>query len=90
MIAFNTAMTGFSLIEKTRDRMVHKHLSAVCAGLINVILTCGILKIFSFYLLAENLIDYKMILILLTVGTVCSALGAWLAVKYFKLDQKAA
>ena len=76
MIAFNTAMTGFSLIEKTRNRVVHKHVSAICAGLANVILTCGILTIFSFYLLAENLIDYKMILILLTVGAACSVLGS--------------
>ena len=90
MIAFNTAMTGFSLIEKTRDRIVHKHLSAVCAGLVNVVLTCGILTIFSFYLLAENLIGSMMILSLLIVGAVCSELGAWLAIKYFKLDQKAA
>ena len=89
MIAFNTAMTGFSLIEKTRDRIVHKHLAALCAGLVNVVITSGILMIFSFYLLAENLIGSTMILILLIIGAVCSALGAWLAVKYFKLDQKA-
>ena len=89
MIAFNTAMTGFSLIEKTRDRIVRKHLSAVCAGLANVVLTCGILTIFSFYFRAENLIGTMMILFLLFIGAVCSELGAWLAVKYFKLDQQA-
>jgi len=88
MIAFNTAMTGFSLIEKTRDRIVHKHVSALCAGLVNVVLTSGILTIFSFYLLGENLLGSIMILFLLIIGAVCSELGAWLAVKYFKLDQK--
>ena len=88
LIGFNTAMTGFSLIEKTRDRIVHKHLWAVFAGLVNVVLTSGILTIFSFYLLGENLLGSIMILFLLIIGAVCSELGAWLAVKYFKLDQK--
>jgi len=35
MIAFNTAMTGFSLIEKTRNTIARNHLLAVCAGLAN-------------------------------------------------------
>ena len=89
LIGFNTAMTGFSLVEKTRDRIVHKRSSAICAGLVNVILTCGILTIFSFHFLGENLLGSIMILSLLTIGAVCSALGAWLAVKYLKLDKKA-
>ena len=86
MIAFNTAMTGFSLIEKTRDRIVHKHLSALCAGLVNTVLTCGLLTIFTFYFLGENLLGFRMILFLLSIGAVCSVLGAWLAVKHFKLN----
>ena len=84
MIAFNTAMTGFSLIEKTRDRMVHPHLTAVGAGIVNVFITCTILTIFTFYLLGENLFGISTFLLLTVLGAVCSALGAWLAVKYYK------
>ena len=89
LIGFNTAMTGFSLIEKTRDCIVHKHLWAVFSGLVNVVLTCGILTIFSFHFLAENLLGFKMILFLFIIGAVCSELGARLAVKYLKLNKKA-
>ena len=89
LIGFNTAMTGFSLIEKTRDRIVHKHLWAVSAGLVNAALTCGILTIFSFHFLAENLLGFRMILFLFIIGAVCSELGARLAVKYLKLNKKA-
>jgi hypothetical protein len=89
LIGFNTAMTGFSLIEKTRDRIVHKHLWAVFAGLVNVVLTCGILTIFSFHFLAENLLGFRMILFLIIIGIICSELGARLAVKYLKLNKKA-
>ena len=84
-IGFNTAMTGFSLIEKTRDRIVHKHLWAVFAGLVNVVLTCGILTIFSFHFLAENLLGLKLSLFLIIIGAVCSELGALLAAKYLKI-----
>lgn len=84
MMAFNTAMTGFSLIEKTRDGIAHKHLAAVGAGLANVIITYGILTIFSFYFLGESPLGAQIFLILVAIGTVCSAIGAWLAVKYFK------
>jgi hypothetical protein len=84
MIAFNTAMTGFSLIEKTRDRVSHKYLSAVCAGLANVFLTCGILTIVSFYFLGEGLLSGQIFLVLIVIGSAFSALGAWLAVKHFK------
>ncbi len=89
LIGFNTAMTGFSLVEKTRDRIAHKHLWAVFAGLVNVVLTCGILTIASSHFLAENLLGLRMALFLFIIGAVCSGLGARLAVKYLKLNKKA-
>ena len=84
MIAFNTAMTGFSIVEKTRDRMVRPHLTAVGAGMANVIITCVILMILTIYLFGENLISISTFLLFAVIGAVCSALGAWLAVTYFK------
>ena len=89
LIGFNTAMTGFSLIEKTRDRILHKHSWAVFAGLVNVVLTCGILTIASFQFMGENLLGFRMLLFLLIIGAVFSELGARLAVKYLKLNKKA-
>ena len=84
MIAFNTAMTGFSLIEKTRDSITHKYMLAACAGLANVIITAGILMTSSFYFLGENLLSAQMFILFLVIGAACSELGAWLAVKYFR------
>ena len=84
MIAFNTAMTGFSLIEKTRDSITRNHLLAVCAGLANVVITCGILTLFSIYVVGESLISAQKFLFWMVVGAVCSELGAWLAVRHFK------
>lgn len=85
MIAFNTAMTGYSLIDKNRGRITRKHLAAVCAGLVNVAITCGLLRSLSIYFLGENLLGLEMFFFLLLMGAVCSDLGALLAAKYFRI-----
>jgi hypothetical protein len=36
IIAFNTAMTGYSLLDKTHDTLQHKHLSLICVGILNI------------------------------------------------------
>lgn len=85
IIAFNTAMTGYSLLDKTRDNLQHKHVSSIVAGIINVLLTCGILSIMSAYFLGENIFRIWDFIFFLIIGIACSELGALLAIKYFKL-----
>ena len=85
IIAFNTAMTGFSLIEKTKDLIVRKYPAAVGAGIANVVICLIALTLLSNYFAGENLIGVSTILLLLVIGSVCSALGAWLATKAQKL-----
>ena len=87
VIAFNTAITGYSLIEKTRDALKYKHLFSICAGILNVIITYFILIIISFYIFGENLFAKWDFALFLIIGIVCSELGALLAIKYFKLKK---
>jgi hypothetical protein len=84
-IAFNTAMTGYSLLDKTRDNLWHKHISSMVAGIINGLMTYGILLFMSVYFLGENLFSIWDFIIFLIIGIACSELGALLAIKYFKL-----
>jgi hypothetical protein len=86
IIAFNTAITGYSLIEKTRDVLKYKQLSSICTGILNVIITYFILSMISFYLFGENLFTKWDFALFLVIGIVCSELGALLAIKYFKLN----
>ena len=81
IIAFNTAMTGFSLIEKNRGLIVRKFPAAVGAGIANVVISLIILTLLSNYVAGENLISVSIIFLLLAIATVCSAIGAWLAEK---------
>ena len=87
IIAFNTAMTGYSLIDKTRDTLKYKQVSSISAGILNVIITYFLLSLSSFYLFGENLFSIWDFALFLIIGIVCSELGALLAIKYFKLKR---
>jgi len=85
IVAFNTAMTGYSLIDKCRERIRRNHVWALSAGLLTAVVTVGLLITFSFYFLGENLLGLKLSVFLIIIGAVGSELGALLAAKYFKI-----
>jgi hypothetical protein len=85
IVAFNTAMTGYSLIDKCRERIRRKHAWALGAGLATVFFCAGLLVSFSLYFIGENLLGLKLFLFLVIIGAVCCELGALLAVKYLKI-----
>jgi len=87
IIAFNTAMTGYALIDKTRDTLKYKQVSSISAGILNVIITYFLLSLSSFYLFGENFFSIWDFALFLIIGIVCSELGALLAIKYFKLKR---
>ena len=88
LIAFNTAMTGYSLVEKTRASLKHRHIASIGAGISNVLITAGVLTGLSVYAIGINLFSSVDLTIFLVIGAAGSELGAWLAVKYHKLNKK--
>ena len=85
IVAFNAAMTGYSVIDKCRERIQRRYLWALGAGLTNVVVTFALLITLSIQLIGENLLSTKMFFLLLVCGAGCSLLGALLAVKYLKI-----
>lgn len=88
LIGFNTAMTGFSLVEKTRDSLKYRHIAAIGAGIANTLITVGALIGLSVYTIGMNLISPVDLAIFLAIGAACGEFGAWLAAKYHKLNKK--
>jgi len=91
IIAFNAAVTGYSLLIRNMDRLEFRRISSMGAGLLNGIISCVILTIIFFYLGYEDLFGRWSLIFCLTVCIVCSELGAMLAIKYLRLreqDQK--
>jgi len=87
IIAFNTAITGYSLVDKTGDRLKYKQISAVSAGIMNVLITYVLLSLVFVYSAGEYLFSVRALGLFLAIGVVCSDLGALLAIKYFRLNR---
>jgi hypothetical protein len=85
IIGFNTLLTGYTLIDRTRERFARKRLWALGAGICNVALAFVLLNALSAYVLGGFILDGSDLLRFLIVGAVCSFLGAALGVKYFNL-----
>ncbi len=79
---FNAAMAGFSLIDKTGDRLPHKLIYAACSGIVTVLFAWLILSFildFSMLVRGVHLIWYSL------TGLGGGLFGGWLAVKNHKL-----
>jgi len=87
IIAFNAAVTGYSLLQKTRDHFKNKQLSCIGAGILNIITAYSALSMLFFYSEGEYLLGLWGFLFSLIIGVVFSELGALLAIKYFNLNK---
>jgi hypothetical protein len=88
LMGFNAAVTGYSLVEKTRTSLKHRHLASIGAGISNVLITAGVLSGLSVYAIGINLVSTVDLMIFLVIGAACSEFGAWLGAKYHKLNKK--
>jgi hypothetical protein len=86
IIGFNTALTGYNVIEKTRDGFMRKRLVSMAAGLAVVLIATVGLNLLFWKLAGTILIGIGKMSLLLFVGMVTSGLGSALAVRYLKLS----
>lgn len=85
IIGFNSALTGYMVLEKTRNGFTHKRAVAMGSGAAMVLITSAILNIMFFRGTGIFLIGVGELVTLLVVGIVTSSLGGILAIKYFRL-----
>lgn len=88
IIAFNAALTGYTVMDKTANLVNRRHIYSVSVGVINVLLTCAVLVILFMFLTGENVFTTWDLVFFIIVGVSFSLLGAWLAIKYSKLKSK--
>ncbi len=82
ILGFNTTLTGYSLIDKTREQLSYKRLYAMGSGGLVVILVCLLLTLaFDF----GTLVTIPQLVMYGIIGVVFSGFGAWLATKYHHL-----
>ncbi len=82
IFGFNAAITGFSLLDKTRGRLFRHRVFAVASGGVMVALVC-VLLIFTFQH-GLRIPVYKLF-IYGAIGVIFSGFGAWLAIQQYHL-----
>jgi hypothetical protein len=88
VIGFNTALTGYNLLRRTKNRFKCKRIWGLISGIITVVITVLILNVLFFYLTGGYIVYMTDFLRLISIGSVFSWLGAILAIKYLNLDPK--
>ena len=86
IIGFNTALTGYMIIEKTRKAFTRKRTVSMAAGVAVVLVATVLLNVIFGQWAGVTLIGFDNLLLLLLVGLTTSGLGGSLAVKYFSLN----
>ena len=86
IIGFNAALTGYMVLEKTRNGFTHKRTVSIGSGVAMILVTVVFLNILSFQGAGVYLIFAEDLIVPLLVGIVASWLGGMLAVKYFNLN----
>ena len=88
IVGFNTALSGYMLMDKSGGRIRYRQWFCAGVGLLN-----GALSIAAVNYIYLRTVDFPLIEtadagILLTIGAVCGALGGLLAKKYLELKHK--
>lgn len=83
IFCFNAAITGYTLLDITRNRLTHKLVIAMVCGVLMIVFACTLIVL---TLDTAVLISYYQATLYLAIGLGCSLLGAWLAKKYHHLE----
>jgi hypothetical protein len=86
VIGFNTALTGYNLLRRTKNKFKYKRIWGLISGIITVVITVLILNGLFFYLFGGYIVCIIDFLLLISIGSVFSWLGAVLAIRYFHLE----
>lgn len=86
VIAFNAALTGYMVLEKTREFFQRKWTVAILAGLTMTLLTFMVLLAFFMHTTGLYLLGLPHLLLMLVFGVGSSWFGGVLAINYFKLN----
>lgn len=84
VLAFNAAMTGFALVDKSGNHPVYLKTISAVAGVFTVMVTGGLFAAASVLLFGDLFLTLQDIGVFMGVGLVCSEIGTWLGVKYYR------
>ena len=87
VIALNSLITGYYLIDKTRDQLQRKQATVLIVAASYVLLSFVIINMFFLYSVGGHIFTIYHLAVYLIAGIVCTELGSMLAIKYFRLNK---
>lgn len=87
IIGFNCALTGYMMLDKTRNDLKYKRMAVFCSGGMVVILVCCIVFFIVPSIAGFLTVTVAQLVWWLFVGVVLSGLGGILAIKYLNLNE---
>ena len=88
IIAFNTAHTGYSLVDRAGKQLAYRKLISALAGFANVMITIGIFAVMSVLLFGDLYLGVRDMGLFTLIGVLCSLAGTLLAAKYYQSNIK--
>lgn len=88
LIAFNTAVTGYALSDRTASVLKKIRLVSAFCGLANALIVFGILCRLMVYATGERVFSGTDLALYVAVGVLCSELGTLLNIKYVHLKKR--
>lgn len=88
IMGFNTALTGYMLMEKSSGTIRYWRWRCAGAGLINSVASVAAVNHIYRLTLDFPLVDMTEAGILMTLGAICGASGGWLAKKHMELKHQ--
>ncbi len=87
VIGFNTAVAGYTLIDRTRERIRYQKAAGAGAGFLVAVTACITLNLMAAYMTGIGLIYWTDLLFFTIIGTGFGWLGAILSMKYLAIKK---
>jgi hypothetical protein len=78
ILGFNTAITGYSLIDRTRGRLPNQRIYAVGSGTLVVVTVCLVLTLTSEF---GDIVTCSQLVMYGIIGVIFSGIGGWVSIK---------
>lgn len=85
ILAFNASVAGYTLLDRSRDKLHHKKLSGMGVGILIAVPTCLLLNLLALNMTGMGLMGWPEMLFFIIIASVFAGLGAWLAIKYITI-----
>ena len=86
IVAFNTALAGYMVLDITRDRIKHRRTASIVSGSAALLLAALAVNLIFIQVSGYALISFEELPFLLLVSILSGGLGGMLAIKYFTLN----